>query len=351
MLINESQHSILIVDDEQSVRVSLERVINKEGYTTYLAANGSEAEEILARENISLVLTDMLMPGMSGNDLLKSVKKNWPEIEVVVLTGHGTVEKAVEAMKFGAYDFISKPFKRADILNTVSKALERFALSKENRYLKEQLADSHAKNYNFIGKSKSVKSVLNMISRVAPLPSTVLITGESGTGKEIVARLLHAQSPREQKRFIAVNCGAISENLIESELFGHVKGSYTGATKDKEGLFRMASGGTLFLDEISTLPLNLQVKLLRAIQEQEIMPVGAGQTIPINVRIIAASNKNLEEEIETGTFREDLYYRLNGVGSFIAPLRERREDILQRFDFVMPRYNNNMNKNISDVSM
>lgn len=351
MIINETQYSILIVDDEQSVRTSLERVIYKEGYTTFLAANGVEAEEILARENISLVLTDMLMPGMSGNDLLKSVKKNWPEIEVVVLTGHGTVEKAVEAMKFGAYDFISKPFKRAEIVNTVRKALERYALSKENRFLKEQLADSHAKNYNFIGKSKAVKSVLNLISRVAPLPSTVLITGESGTGKEIVARLLHSQSPREQKRFIAVNCGAISENLIESELFGHVKGSYTGATKDKEGLFRMASGGTLFLDEISTLPLNLQVKLLRAIQEQEIMPVGAGQTIPINVRIIAASNKNLEEEIEKGTFREDLYYRLNVVGIFIPPLRERRDDIPQLIDYFLKRFNRDLNKNISGVSM
>ncbi|KAA3612679.1 MAG: sigma-54-dependent Fis family transcriptional regulator [Calditrichaeota bacterium] len=350
-MVNQANHTILIVDDEQSVRVSLERVINKEGYTTFLASNGIEAEEILGRENISLVLTDMQMPGMSGNELLKSVKKNWPEIEVVVLTGHGTVEKAVEAMKRGAYDFIPKPFKRVEILHTVSKALERYALSEENRFLKEQLADSQSKKYNFIGKSKAVKSVLNLITRVAPLPSTVLITGESGTGKEIVARMLHAQSPRDNKRFVAVNCGAISENLIESELFGHVKGSYTGATKDKEGLFKMASGGTLFLDEISTLPLNLQVKLLRAIQEQEIMPVGAGQTVPINVRIIAASNKNLEQEIENGNFREDLYYRLNVVGVFIPPLRERRDDIPLLIEYFLNRFNGDMNKNISGVSM
>lgn len=288
---------------------------------------------------------------MNGIELVKLVKKNWPEIEVVVLTGHGTIEKAVEAMKSGAYDFVSKPFKRIDILHTVEKALERHALNEENRFLKEQLAFSQSEKYNFIGKSKAVKSVLNLISRVAPLPSTVLITGESGTGKEIVARMLHAQSSRVHKRFVAVNCGAIAENLIESELFGHVKGSYTGATKDKEGLFKSASGGTLFLDEISTLPLNLQVKLLRAIQEQEIMPVGAGRTIPINVRIIAASNKNLEEEITNGNFREDLYYRLNVVGIYIPPLRDRRDDIPMLIDYFLQRFNRDMNKNISGVSM
>ncbi|KAA3656991.1 MAG: sigma-54-dependent Fis family transcriptional regulator [Calditrichaeota bacterium] len=343
--------AILIVDDEQSIRVSLERVIRKEGYATFVAANAHEAEEILGRENISLVLTDMRMPGMSGNELLKVIKKNWPEIEVVVLTGHGTIEKAVEAMKNGAYDFVSKPFKRVEILHTIEKALERHALNEENRILKEQLAFSQTEQNKFIGKSKAVKSVLNMISRVAPLPSTVLITGESGTGKEIVARMLHAQSQRVHKRFVAVNCGAIAENLIESELFGHVKGSYTGATKDKEGLFKSASGGTLFLDEISTLPLNLQVKLLRAIQEQEIMPVGAGRTIPINVRIIAASNKNLEDEIANGAFREDLYYRLNVVGIYIPPLRDRRDDIPLLIDYFLQRFNRDMNKNISGVSM
>ncbi|MDQ7053737.1 MAG: sigma 54-interacting transcriptional regulator [candidate division KSB1 bacterium] len=207
-----------------------------------------------------------------------------------MITGHGTIEKAVEAMKEGAYDFITKPFKRAEILRAVNKALEKQSLARENRILKEQLKSSFENKIQFIGKSKQAHDIMQLVDRVAPLPSTVLITGESGTGKEIIARLIHMKSPRANKRFVAVNCGAISENLIESELFGHVKGAFTGAIRDKEGLFKIASGGTLFLDEISTIPINLQVKLLRALEEHEIMPVGSTKTIPVDVRIIAASN-------------------------------------------------------------
>ncbi len=341
---------LLVVDDEQSVRDSLERVLEKEGFQVYTADSGRRAKEILQREPIALVLTDLRMPEVSGLDLLRQVKKQYPDTEVILITGHGTIEKAVEAMKEGAYDFITKPFKRAEILRAVNKALEKQSLARENRMLKEQLKSSFENKIQFIGKSKQAHEIMQLVDRVAPLPSTVLITGESGTGKEIIARLIHLKSPRANKRFVAVNCGAISENLIESELFGHVKGAFTGAIRDKDGLFKIASGGTLFLDEISTIPINLQVKLLRALEEHEIMPVGSTRTIPVDVRIIAASNRDLMKEVEEGRFREDLFYRLNVIGINIPPLRERREDIPLLVDFFIQKFNRELNKSVRGVS-
>jgi len=342
--------SILVVDDERSVRESLERVLEKEGYQVFTAENARDAEDILNRESIALVLTDLRMPEISGLDLLRRVKKSHADVEVVMITGHGTIEKAVEAMKEGAYDFITKPFKRAEILRSISKALEKRNLAQENRLLKEQLETSFTSKIQFIGKSKKIQEVMQLVERVAPLPSTVLITGESGTGKEIIARMIHAKSPRAGKRFVAVNCGAIAENLIESELFGHVKGAFTGAIRDKDGLFKIASGGTLFLDEISTIPMNLQVKLLRAIEEHEIMPVGSTRTIPVDARIIAASNRDLLKEVEEGRFREDLYYRLNVIGINVPPLRERRDDIPLLVNHFIQRFNRELNKNVQGVS-
>lgn len=342
--------TILVVDDEQSVRESLGKVLQKEGYRTLLAESGANAEEIISAQDVSLVLTDLRMPEMSGLELLRRIKKKNRDIEVVLLTGYGTIERAVEAMKEGAYDFITKPFRRVDILRVVGKALEKQNLVLENRSLKEQLADTEEFKTQFIGESPQIQKMMQLLKRVAPLPSTVLITGESGTGKEIIARTIHRNSPRENRRFVAVNCGAISENLIESELFGHLKGSFTGAIRDKEGLFKTASGGTLFLDEISTIPMNLQVKLLRALEEHEILPVGSTRPIPVDPRIIAASNRDLLKEVEEGRFREDLYYRLNVVGIEIPSLRERQSDIPMLVEHFIQKFNTELGKNIKKVS-
>jgi len=345
-----SQYTILVVDDEKSVRESIGRVLKKEGYSVSLTSNGHEALDILEKNHISVVMTDLRMPEMSGIELLEHAKREFQDIEVILITGHGTIEKAVEAMKLGAYDFITKPFKRAEILSSVRRAIEKHTLASENKFLREQLEKTNESRLVFIGESPQVQNVIKLVEKVAPLPSTVLITGESGTGKEIIARMIHNKSPRANRRFVAVNCGAISENIIESELFGHVKGSFTGATRDKEGLFKIASGGTLFLDEISTLPLNMQVKLLRALQEQEIRPVGSTRSISVDVRILAASNRNLQDEMEAGNFREDLYYRLNVVALNIPPLRERRDDIPHLIKHFIAKFNHELNKSVTGAS-
>ncbi|RMD94430.1 MAG: sigma-54-dependent Fis family transcriptional regulator [Calditrichaeota bacterium] len=344
-----SAKSILIVDDEASVRQSLEKTISKAGYVAHTAATSEEALKVLDKHPVDIVLTDLKMPETDGITLLKKIKKKYSEIEVIVLTGYGTIETAVEAMKEGAYDFITKPFKKAVILNTIERAAERQNLTRENIYLKAQLAKTPTYT-EIIGSSEAMRKVLEMVDRVAPLISTVLITGESGTGKELIARIIHQKSPRAKKRFVPVNCAAIPENLIESELFGHVKGAFTGAMRDKQGLFKVAEGGTLFLDEISSVPLTLQVKLLRAIELKEILPVGSTNPQIIDVRIIAATNRDLKEEVENGNFREDLYYRLNVVGIHIPPLRERLEDIPELVNHFIKIYNVQLKKQIKGVS-
>lgn len=340
--------SILIVDDEESLRQSLEKVLRNAGYLTQVAGSGSEALELLVQQPADLVLSDLKMPNGDGMLLLKSIKKRFPDIEVILLTGYGTIETAVEAMKEGAYDFITKPPKKAVILSTVERACERQNLAQENKYLRAQLGHSTMVE-DMIGTSASFKKVREMIERVAPLLSTILITGESGTGKELVARAIHRFSPRAKQKFIPINCGAIPENLIESELFGHKKGAFTGALRDKQGLFKVAEGGTLFLDEMANIPINLQVKLLRAIEQKEILPVGSTTPEIVDVRIIAATNKNLGEEVERGNFREDLYYRLNVVGISIPPLRERLEDIPVLLEHFIGLNNVQLNKQIRGV--
>ncbi|MDZ7267723.1 MAG: sigma-54 dependent transcriptional regulator [candidate division KSB1 bacterium] len=338
------EKSILIVDDEESVRDSLERVLRKAGYVTRSASSGEEALALMSAAAADIVLTDLRMPDGDGMNLLKSLKKKYPDVEVIVLTGYGTIETAVEAIKEGAYDFITKPPKKAVILSTVERAIERQNLAQENKYLKAQLGRGDYEE--IIGRSQAFQQVMQMVERVAPLISTVLITGESGTGKELIARAIHRKSPRAKNRFIPVNSAAIPENLIESELFGHVKGAFTGAMRDKQGLFKVADGGTLFLDEISSVPLNLQVKLLRAIEQKEILPVGSTRPEIIDVRIIAATNKDLAAEVAQGNFREDLYYRLNVVGINIPPLRERVEDIPELVNHFIKVYNAQLNKQI-----
>jgi two-component system response regulator PilR (NtrC family) len=340
--------SILIVDDEASVRESLEKVLSKAGYLTLSASSGNEAWSRLPKEKVDIVLSDLKMPDGDGVDLLKNIKKSFPDIEVILLTGYGTVETAVEAMREGAYDFITKPPKKAIILSAVERAIERQNLSQENKYLRAQLSKG-APLDEIVGSSPSFMKVLEMIERVAPLVSTVLITGESGTGKELVARAIHRKSPRAGNKFIPVNCAAIPENLVESELFGYMKGAFTGAARDKIGLFKVAEGGTIFLDEVVSIPLSLQVKLLRAIEQKEIMPVGGTQPEVVDVRIVAATNKNLTEEVAKGYFREDLYYRLNVIDILIPPLRERAEDILELVNHFLKVYNAQLSKKILSI--
>lgn len=341
-------NSILIVDDETSVRESLEKVLSKAGYATWTANSGHEALALLAHHQVDIVLSDLKMPDGDGVELLKSIKKDYPDIEVILLTGYGTIETAVDAMREGAYDFISKPPKKAIILSAVERAIERQNLAQENKYLRTQLSKG-ATLEELVGASPAFTKVLEIIERVAPLISTVLITGESGTGKELVARAIHRKSPRTNNKFIPVNCGAIPENLVESELFGYMKGAFTGAARDKSGLFKAAEGGTIFLDEVVSIPLNLQVKLLRAIEQKEILPVGGTQPEIVDVRIVAATNKNLAEEVQKGYFREDLYYRLNVIDILIPPLRERVDDIPELVNHFLRIYNAQLSKKIHGV--
>jgi two-component system response regulator PilR (NtrC family) len=340
--------SILIVDDEESIRESLEKVLSKAGYVTANARSGNEALSYISSQAVDIVLTDLKMPDGDGLTLLKHLKKKFVDIEVILLTGYGTIETAVEAIKEGAYDFITKPPKKAVILSTVERAIEHQNLAQENKYLRAQLG---RKSFfaDLIGSSPAFVKVMEMVERVAPLISTVLITGESGTGKELIARAIHRQSPRAKSKFIPVNCAAMPENLIESELFGHVRGAFTGAMRDKQGLFKVAEGGTLFLDEISSVPLNLQAKLLRALEQKEILPVGSTSSEIIDVRIIAATNRDLADEVARGSFREDLYYRLNVVGISIPSLRERAEDIPALVNHFVKIYNAHLNKHIQAV--
>ena len=320
-------------------------------YAVLEAENGHKALQILGDENVCLIISDLSMPGLDGMDLLKNTKDLFPNIEFIMITGHGTIERAVEAIKNGAYDFITKPFKRVDILHIVEKAIERYSLANENRNLKRQLEAIKSEKYNFVGNSSKAQDIRTLIQRISHTSSNVLITGESGTGKEVIARLIHTHSDRHNRPMVAVNCGAIAPNLIESELFGHVKGSFTGAIRDKEGLFLSAGDGTLFLDEISTIPLNLQVKLLRVLEEHELMPVGATRNYPVNARIIAATNRDLQKEVENGNFREDLFFRLNVIEINIPPLRERAEDIPLLSQYFIQRINKELNKNVQGASM
>jgi len=315
--------SVLIVDDEPSIRQSLGGLLSDEGFEILTAANGYEALKVMDRDSPDLVLLDIWMPGIDGIETLKEIKKSNPYIQVIIITGHGTIETAVKATKLGAFDLIEKPLSIDKVILSINNALNFRRLEEENRYLRKKTLEKHS----ITGNSPLVAQLKNQIAAVAPTDSWVLIAGENGTGKELVARTIHQLSSRSEYPLIDVNCAAIPEELIESELFGHEKGSFTGAITKKIGKFELASQGTIFLDEIGDMSLVTQAKILRVLQEQQFQRVGGSRTLKVDVRVIAASNKNLEKEIEDGSFREDLYYRINVVPIQVPSLKERREDI------------------------
>jgi len=318
---------ILLVDDEPSILSVLCTVLRSEDYDVVSAADGQQAIELLKNETFDLLISDIRMAPVNGMDILKVVHQEHPDIAVIMLTAYGSVETAIEALKLGAFDYVTKPFKVDELLITVQRALSYRNAINENATLKEQLQTRYQFD-NIIAESPLMKNVCDMIRRVAPTDTTVLIYGQSGTGKELIAKAIHAHSTRSKKNFLPVNCAALPEPLLESEMFGHVKGSFTGASSDKEGLFEAAHGGTIFLDEIGSMPMSIQGKLLRVLQEKEVRRVGSNKTISVDARVLAATNVPLEKMIEAGTFREDLYYRISVIPIELAPLCERREDIL-----------------------
>jgi two-component system NtrC family response regulator len=318
--------TILIVDDEKNYLVVLEALLGPEGYDTRTADNGEDALRMIRESDLDLVITDMKMPGISGMKLLEESRKIKPELPVIMMTAYGTIELAVEAMKKQAYDYITKPFQNEALKLTVKKALENYRLIRENRRLSEALSDRYRYG-NIIGRSKPMLEIYDLIGKVAQSKASVLITGPSGTGKELIAKAIHFESARKDRPFISINCGALTETLLESELFGHEKGAFTGAAAMKKGRFELADGGTLFLDEVGDMPPPLQVKLLRVLQEMEFERVGGTRTIKVDVRVLSASNRNIREDAINGVFREDLFYRLNVIHITVPPLGERIEDI------------------------
>ena len=342
-------YKVLVVDDEDIIRESLSYILSNEGYDVEEAENGKVAFEILKDRFFDLVITDLEMPEMKGTELLEEIKKMNIQTATIVITAFGSLETAITALRNGASDYILKPVEFDELIIKVKRLFEMRDLVIENRVLRKELQRDFDFN-NIVGKSKAIIKIFEMIEAVSDTESTILITGNSGTGKELVAKAVHYNSIRKNKPFIVVNCGAISDNLIESELFGHKKGAFTGAISDKEGYMKAAEGGTLFLDEIGDMPLNLQVKLLRAIQEKEYTPVGTALTLPINVRFVASTNKDLQEEVNKGNFREDLFYRLNVVDIHIPSLKEREEDIPLLADHFLNKYRKEMNKSIKGIS-
>lgn len=340
---------ILVVDDEESIREFLEIMLKKENYEVTTAEDGLRAKEILGKKSFDMVISDMQMPNMTGIELLKHVKETYPDVVFMIITAFGTTESAVDAMKMGAYDYVTKPFKIDEVRLNIANALRSKNLETEVRVLKKEMVKEYS-FHNMIGNSAAMHVVFDLVKRVSQASTNVLITGESGTGKEVVAKAIHYNGPLKDKTFVTVNCGAIPENLMESEMFGHKKGSFTGAITDKVGLFEVADEGTLFLDEVGELPMTIQVKLLRAIQERIIRRVGATDDIKVDVRIIAATNRNLEDMVNKGTFRQDLYYRLNVINIRTPPLRERSEDIPVLANHFLKKYNDKLNKSISGIS-
>lgn len=339
--------NILIVDDEKGIRDGLRLFLKREGHLTFTATDGQEALEILEKNDIDLVISDLKMPRINGDELLAFIKKDYPGIKVIILTGHGTVETAVESMRNGAYDFLIKPLNLDKLGLIVNRALSQRQLEIDNRNLKKKL---NIFSGQMIGKSEKMIKIANLIEQVAPSKTSVLILGENGVGKEVIANLIHDSSNRKNNPFIKVHCAALSENLLESELFGHEKGAFTGAIKEKKGRFELADSGTIFLDEIGEISPNIQVKLLRVIQEKAFERVGGEETITVDVRIVAATNKNLKKEVEEGRFREDLYYRLNVVQITVPSLRERKEDILLMVSSFIQNFSKENGKEIKEIT-
>lgn len=339
---------ILVVDDEPLQRDILKTILETEGYETLTASSGEEALTVLKKFHPEVILTDLKMEGMDGIEFMEAVPGELFKPSIIIITAHGTISSAVEAVKKGAFEYLTKPVDRQDLLMTIKRGLERAALLRENVLLQKELFDKF-RIEGIVGKSASMQKAVEIIRKVAPSSATVLIRGESGTGKELVARAIHYNSPRRTKPFTALNCAAIPDNLFESELFGYEPGAFTGATSRKEGLFELANGGTLFLDEIGDLPLQTQSKLLRVIQEREIRRIGGKEAIKIDVRIIAATNKDLQKEVSEGRFREDIYYRFKVVTITLPLLRERTGDIQELAEFFIRKYNQEFGKRIRAI--
>jgi DNA-binding NtrC family response regulator len=318
--------NLLVIDDERAVREACREVAESLGFHAYAVSSAEEAFQVIATQNIDVVLLDCRLPGANGNDALATLKQHRPDLTVIVVTGFGTVQSAVQAMKEGAYDYVTKPFSKDELTLLLERVVNHLKLKSENRTLRERIKSKQGFG-NIIGRSPEMEKIYRIIGKASYSNHPVLILGESGTGKELVARSIHFSGPYRDKPFIPVDCGSLVPTLIESELFGYVKGAFTGASQTKDGLLAIANGGTVFLDEVGELPLDLQSKLLRAIQEKEIRPVGSTKRIPINIRILAATNRDLEQAVAQGSFRKDLYFRLNVLSLKIPPLRERRQDI------------------------
>lgn len=340
---------ILVVDDEESIREFLDIMLRKEGYEVTCVEDGQKAIDILKKKSFDLLISDLQMPNVTGIELLKHCRETYPDLLFMMITAFGTAESAVEAMKMGAYDYITKPFKIDEVRINIANALRSRNLEVENRVLRKELQKEYSFQ-NLVGNSEAMHKIFELIRKVSDSPTNVLVTGESGTGKEMVAKAIHYNSPLKDRPFVSVNCGAIPENLVESELFGHKKGSFTGAISDKDGLFEVADGGTLFLDEIGELPLSSQVRILRAIQEKTVRRVGGTEDIKVEVRIIAATNRDLEQMVQQGTFRQDLYYRLNVINIRTPPLRERRDDIPLLAGHFLQKYSERFSKQIQTIS-
>jgi len=352
MNIQSSPKRLLIIDDEENMRHLLSVMLGKVGYVADTASDGNEGLRMLSETRYDFILCDLKMPGMGGMEFLKAAKEKPGATTVIMMSAYGTIDTAVEAMKLGAYDYISKPFKSDEVYLALKKAEERENLKKENRWLKERIQKIEEKYQfgNMLAKSRAMRAVFNLAEKAAHYNTTVLITGESGTGKELVAKAIHFSGERAAMPLVPVNCGGIPETLLESEFFGYKKGAFTGADKNKKGLFEEAEGGTLLLDEVGELPLSLQIKFLRVLQEEEIRAIGDTKTTRINVRVIAATAKNLEEEVRKGQFRRDLFYRLNVLPIHIPPLRDRSEDIPLLCQHFISKYNKVLNKDIKSIA-
>jgi len=341
--------NILIIDDEEVLQDVLTSLIRREGHTIFNALSAEDGLEILDREEIDLVVLDLMLPGMSGQEALAEIRRRDPEMVVVVITAYSSIEGAIQAMREGAFHYIPKPFKNDEVLLTLRKGLEQRRLASENRALREQLRERFGFD-NIVGKSKPMQQVFDLISLAAPAKSNILIRGDSGTGKELVAKAIHHHSRRADGPFVTVNSGSMPADLLESNLFGHVKGAFTGAISNKKGLFEVAAGGSIFFDEIGNIPLDTQGKLLRVIQEREFMRLGGVETIKADVRIIAATNADLEEVVEEGAFREDLYYRLNVITILLPPLRKRSEDLPLLAQHFLARYAKENEKPLREIA-
>lgn len=336
---------ILVVDDELNMRLVLKALLNKEGYDVATASDGVEALKVLKSGGVEVVVTDLKMPKLDGVGLLERVIRDYPSMPVIIITAHGTIATAVDALKKGAFDYITKPFERDELKNIIHKAIRTRKLNEEELLVSPDDIDRQG----IIGSSEPMLKIYDTIKKVAPTPTTVLISGETGTGKDLIAYAIHRNSPRRDNPFVKINCAAIAENLIESELFGYEKGAFTGAVSTKPGRFELADKGTLFLDEVGEIPRDMQVKLLRVIQDHEFERVGGLRTIKVDVRLIAATNRNLLQDVKDGRFREDLYYRLNVFPTHLPPLRERREDILPLTDYFIEKFNGKLERQVKHI--